>query len=309
MNRLRGQLADYLEMRRALGFALVRDGKPLAQFLDFLEDQGTDTVTIDAALAWASMPGGGRSWMGWRMSIVRSFAAHLHTIDPAHQVLPAGLLPAGSHRMVPYLYSDADIAALVEAADTLRYPLGRATYRTLIGLLATTGMRVGEALASDDPDLDPEVGVLTVRKAKSQTSRIVPLHASTLAAPAAYQGSRRTLTPRPPITTPGLFVSTAGTRLAYVNMSATFPKLLTRAGISARSGACRPRIHDPRHSFAVATLIGWYRDGGDVAARLPLLSTHLGHSDPKSTYWYLHAAPELLALAADRLNGHRDGRP
>jgi integrase len=101
-----------------------------------------------------------------------------------------------------------------------------------------------------------------------------------------------------------LFVSTPGTRLIYVNVSATFVKLVGRAGLTPRSASCRPRPHDLRHSFAVATRLDWYRDGGDVAARLPLLSTYLGHVEPANTYWYLHAAPELLAEAAQRLDRH-----
>jgi len=98
------------------------------------------------------------------------------------------------------------------------------------------------------------------------------------------------------VTTPALLLSTAGTRLAYVNVSVVFPKLVARAGIAARSGRCRPRLHDMRHSFAVATLLGWYRDGGPIPPRLPRLSTYLGHTEPKNTYWYLH---EGSGIASD----------
>jgi len=300
------RLEEYLRIRRSLGFKLARDGKLLAQFIGYLHERGTDTITIDHAVAWVGLPAGaGRGWLAFRMSVVRGFAAYLHTLDPAVPVPPADLFPSGPHRAVPYLYSDDELAALVAATDTLRYPLQRATYRTLICLLAVTGLRVGEAIGLDDDDFDTEHGVLTVT-GKFGKPRQVPLHPSSVAALAAYRRNRKTAHPRPG--TPALFVSTPGTRLINVSVNATFVKLIGRAGLAPRSGACRPRPHDLRHSFAVATLLGWYRDGGDVAARLPLLSTYLGHVDPTSTYWYLHAAPELLAEAAQRLDAHLGGR-
>jgi integrase len=240
------------------------------------------------------------------MSVVRGFTAYLHTLDPAVPVPPAGLFPPGPHRAVPYLYSADELAALLTATDTLRYPLQRATYRTLIGLLAVTGLRVGEGVRLNDADLDDEHGVLTVT-GKFDKLRQVPLHPSSVAALRAYQRQRRAAHPRP--STPALLVSTPGTRLSYVNVSATFVKLVRRAGLAPRSASCRPRPHDLRHSFAVDTLLDWYRDGGDVAARLPLLSTYLGHVEPANTYWYLHAAPELLTEAARRLDQHLAGDP
>ena len=253
-------------------------------------------------MAWVSLPAGGRGWLAFRMSVVRGFAAYLHTLDPAVPVPPAGLFPPGPHRAVPYLYSDDELAALLAATDTLRYPLQRATYRTLIGLLAVTGLRVGEAIGLDDADLDDEHGVLTRHRQVRQAppGPAAPQRgrgAARLPAPPAgrrihARAPRRCWCPRP------------GTRLIYVNVSATFVKLVRRAGLAPRSASCRPRPHDLRHSFAVATLLDWYRDGGDVAARLPLLSTYLGHVEPANTYWYLHAAPELLAEAAHRLDAH-----
>lgn len=311
MNTLRGELADYLTMRRSLGYSLRRDEKLLGQFLTFLEDREDEAITAEAALTWASLPGGGPAWLSMRMSVVRGFARHMHALDPAHQVPPTRLLPPARHRAVPYLYSDLDVTMLMDATAGLRYPLGAATYRTLIGLLSATGLRIGEALALDDGDLDLDLDteVLTVHKSKTNRSRIVPLHPSTVAALTEYQRQRHVLAPRPVITTPALFVSTTGTRLAYVNVSVAFVKLVARAGITARCGSCRPRPHDLRHAFAVSTLLDWYADGGDIAARLPLLSTYLGHREPKNTYWYLQASPELLALAAHRLDEHREGRP
>ena len=300
------RLEEYLRIRRSLGFKLARDGKLLAQFIGYLHERGTDTITIDHAVAWVGLPAGaGRGWLTFRMSAVRGFAAYLHTLDPAVPVPPADLFPSGPHRAVPYLYSDDELAALVAATDTLRYPLQRATYRTLICLLAVTGLRVGEAIGLDDADFDTEHGVLTVT-GKFGKPRQVPLHPSSVAALGTYRRRRKKAHPHP--STPALLVSTPGTRLINVDVNATFVKLVGCAGLAPRSASCRPRPHDLRHTFAVATLLDWYRDGGDVAARLPLLSTFLGHVDPTSTYWYLHAAPELLAEAAQRLDAHLGGR-
>lgn len=299
MTALRPAVADYLRLRRSLGFGLVRHEKLLHQFVDWLADQGIDTVTVDAALAWASLPGGSASWLGLRMLVVRGFARYLHTLDPAVQVPPPDLLPGRSHRAVPYLYSGADIAALLAQATRLRTPLHVATIQTLIGLLSVTGMRIGEVVALDDTDFDPSEAVLTVRHAKSGKQRLIPLHPSTVDALAGYRLLRRSVFPRPACD--ALLLSSAGTRLTTIGAGAAFTKLARRAGLQPRSGACRPRPHDLRHTFAVNTLLGWYRDGGDVAARLPLLSTYLGHTEPANTYWYLSAAPELLAEAASRL--------
>jgi integrase len=232
-----------------------------------------------------------------RLSVVRGFARWLRFLDPATQVPPSGLLPPKPHRAVPYLYSSDDLTALINAAEGLRTPLRALTYQTLIGLLAVSGLRIGEAIRLDLGDFDARRGVLTV------TGR---LHPATTAALRNYLHHRGR---HPQVSTKAVFVSTAGTRLLYVNVSVTFVKLAARAGLKARSAKCHPRIHDLRHSFTVNTLLDWYRDGGDVQARLPLLPAYLGHVDPKSTYWYLQAAPELPALAGQRLDDHLEGRP
>ena len=149
--------------------------------------------------------------------------------------------------------------------------------------------------------------MLIVRHAKFGKQRLLPLHPATVTALQSCRRLRGQVFPRP--SSDALLVSSTGGRLRYVNVSQTFVTLARRAGLAARSGDCRPRPHDLRHPFAVATLLDWYRDGGDVAARLPLLSACLGHVEPASTYWYLHAAPELLAEAARRLGPGPGARP
>ncbi|HSS10907.1 MAG TPA: tyrosine-type recombinase/integrase, partial [Acidimicrobiales bacterium] len=209
---------------------------------------------------------------------VRGLARYLSTVDPSAQIPPTDLLAGRSHRATPYPYSDGDVAALMEATRALRTPLRKATYYTLVGLLAVTGMRVGEAIRLDRDDVDWRRGVVTIRETKFNKTREIPLHPTTKARLADYDGRREALCPRP--ATRALFVSTAGTRLLYCGVHWTWLRLVRMAGLEPRSPSCRPRIHDLRHRFAVRTLIGWYRDGGDVQARLPLLSTLLGHVDP-----------------------------
>lgn len=230
--------------------------------------------------------------------MVRGFARHLVTLDPACQIPPAGLLAAPSHRPPPYIYSAEEIAALVHAAGTIGAPLPSATLQALISLIAASGLRLGEALALDRAGVGPDAAVLTVT-GKNDQVRLVPVHPSTVSMLAGYAARRDRLCPAP--ASPAFFITTTGRRAQQRGVQETFARLLALAGIGTPPGRRRPRIHDLRHTFAVATLTGWYRDGADVAARLPVLSAYLGHSCPEATYWYLQATPELLALAAGRL--------
>jgi integrase len=185
------------------------------------------------------------------------------------------------------------------ATRRLGDPMRCHTYYAFVGLLISTGLRVGEAIRLDCHDLDPDAGLLRVVDSKFGKSREIPLHASTVGELDRYRRRRDRCWPGPK--SPAFFLNAAGTRLAYSTVRSTFQGLLRHAGLRTHPGRGNPRIHDTRHTFAVNTLIGWYRDGADVNALLPLLSTYLGHVDPKSTYWYLSATPELLGLAAQRL--------
>ncbi|WP_445183484.1 tyrosine-type recombinase/integrase [Pseudonocardia sp. Cha107L01] len=306
---LRDGLVDYLALRRALGYRLDRPEKLLGQFLDHLEHAGQSRITVAAALDWAQRPAGGgdSNWWAYRLSAVRGFATYLHTLDPEHEVPAAGLLPQRPHRASPYLYSAADITALVAATSSLRTPLRRATFATLIGLLAVTGIRVGEAIALDRGDVDLTAGRLVVCHGKFGKTRELALHPTTIDALRRYQRLRDRLAP--PTGTPALLVSAAGTRLLYCNVHHAFHRLVNRAGLTPRAGSCRPRIHDLRHSFAVAAMLEAYAAGQDGQTRLTLLSTWLGHVHPASTYWYLSASPELMAVAGQRLEAHLASRP
>lgn len=300
MSQLSGHAADYLALRRALGFKLAKEGRLLPDFAAFAEAAGAGTVTVDLAARWAAKPEGTSPvWAAQRLSMVRGFARYLQTVDPAAQVPPADLLPARTRRAIPYLYSDTEIAALMAAARALRNPLKAATFETLIGLLAVTGMRGSEAMRLDRGDLDAAAGLLTVRATKFRKSRQLPLHQTTLAALGAYQAQLDQLCPAP--ATASILVSTTGARLCHETVQPAFRRLLRQAGVGQDTPRARPTIHGLRHSFAVKTLLGWYQDGQDVQARMPALSTYLGHTGPAATYWYLTGTPELLALAAGRL--------
>jgi integrase/recombinase XerD len=307
MSALAEHAQNYLQVRRALGFKLVGEGRLLAEFVAFADAAGQRTVTTSSALEWARRPtSGSPNYLSRRLRAVRGFARYLKALDPACEVPPLELLPANKYRPAPYLYSEEEILALMAAARRLRPPLRAATFETLIGLLACTGLRIGEAIGLDRDDVDPDHRVLIVRDSKFGKSREVLLHESTVRALDDYAQRRDQLCPD--IRERSFFITTRGTRLAHPTVYGPFRALLEQAGVKHPSPTRRVRIHDLRHSFSVKTLLGWYRDGADVAAWMPLLSTYLGHVDPAATYWYLSAAPELLALAAQRLEQATEGR-
>lgn len=304
MSHLRNALADYLTMRRALGYKMDKAERLLGQFTAFAEDRGETHVRTETALAWATRPAGAAAiWISRRLAEVRLFARHLHALDGVSEVPPADLLPAKTRRATPYLYTPQEIAALMQATAILRGSHVQATYRTLIGLLAATGMRIGEAISLDRDDFDAGAGMVTIRHGKFDKARALPLHPTTVAALDAYLRLDDRPRPEGPQI---LLISSRGKRLGYGTVHWVFHKLLHHCAIVPRSAACRPRIHDLRHSFAVSTIADEYR-AGDPGSRLAILSTYLGHADPGDTYWYLSAAPELLALAGERLERHLEG--
>ena len=215
-----------------------------------------------------------------RLGAVRGFARYLHEVDPGVEVPAADLLPDRPRRAVPYLYTDPQILGLMQAASTLRTSHRAATFRTLFGPLVVTGMRIGEAIALDRSDFNADLGTLTIRNGKFGKSRELPLHPSTTSALTRYL--RRRDRPRPAGPIDALLLSNAGTRLLVANVQSTFRRLRARAGILPRSAACRPRLHDIRHSFAVATVLDAYQTDDDAGRRLALLATYLGHYAERS---------------------------
>lgn len=300
MSALEQALADYLQLRHSLGHELAEAGWLLPGFVAYLEAHDSPTVTIEAALGWAQQSNASRvSTVGpRRMTAVRGFARYLAGFDAGTEIPPLGLMPYRQRWRQPFIYSPADIDAVMgQARSSISSPLRAATYNTLIGLLAASGLRIGEAIKLDGSDVDWAQGVLLIRESKFGKSRLVPLQASSMQALDAYCTLRNELQARPK--EPSFFVSQTRKRLLYAVVCPTFRHLIDAAGVGAGEPS-PPRLHDLRHTFAVRTLLDWYRSGEDVQARMPSLSTYLGHREPASTYWYLSTAPELLALAAAR---------
>ena len=303
MSELRRALNEYLALRRALGFKLVTQGGLLHNFVDFAERQGASFITRDLALRWATAPPLVQPFR-WkaRLDVVRGFAKHRVGIDPRTEIPPLGLLPYRYRRKAPYAYSDGQIQRLREAAQQLRSPRGlrAATFSTLFGLLAVTGLRISECLALDRQDVDLAEGILVVRHTKFGKSRLVPVHPSTRTALNHYATLRDQILPR--LKDTRFLVSEQGTRLTKSYTQQLFLKLSRRIGLRSPTALHGPRIQDLRHGFAIRTLQRLYRAGADVERHLPVLATYLGHNCVTHTYWYLTATPELLRLALGRLD-------
>jgi integrase/recombinase XerD len=299
MRALRQELEDYLRVRRRLGFKLGSDQRLLEDFVGFLEQVGASRVSSELAVMWAQRPVDAHPhrW-GQRLSIVRVFARYVATLDPASEVPSTELLQARRPRVAPYIYSPAEINALIDAAGQLTPPLRAASYRTVIGLMATTGLRLGEALGLERQDVDLTDGALHVR-ARQHKQREVPLHPTATRALRGYARQRDRHWPQPQ--SPAFFLNTRGVRLADREFNHYFAQLIRQIGLEGAGERARPRPHDLRHTLAVRTLLDWIEAGEDVGRRMPELSTFIGHVQPESTSWYLQAVPELMALIAGRL--------
>lgn len=306
MSTLEKAVGEYLRVRQALGFKLHNTRRLLPQFIAFMARRKAKFITTDLVLQWATLPRGCHpgNWAR-RLTAVRCFARFYKGIDPRTEIPPTGVLPRRYRRKARDLPSDTDTLNLLRAATRVRSPKGlwASTHTTLLGLLATTGMRVGEAVALDREDVDFRARVITIRDAKFGKSRIVPIHVSTVKALRAYARRRDTVVPHS--TASSFFVSERGARLTAKFVGKKYLVLARQAGIRATRGSAGPRLHDLRHRFAIRTMLAWYRAGVNVEQRLPALSTYLGHSNSANTYWYISATPELLGLAVKRLDRAR----
>jgi integrase len=303
---LREALAQYVTVRRALGTRLTEPSITLGQFVDFLECQESSRITTVLALRWAMAPQKvQRATWARRLSMVRQFATWLSAFDPQTEVPPRRLLPSRRRRNRPHIYTDPEIRGLMAEAARLQSPTGLRplTYMTMIGLLASTGLRPGEALALDKPDVDLENGILSIRQTKFGKSRFVPLDPSTREALRQYAERRDALCIRH--RSPSFLLAENGKRIHGGVARRTFVTISCAIGLRPPmvQGRCGrgPRLQDFRYTFATQRLVEWYRSGLDVERELPKLSTYLGHVAIGLTYWYIEAVPELLALAAKRL--------
>lgn len=290
----------YLALRRKLGAQLERQGRLLLNFARYADRTGHHgPVSTELAVRWAKLPEKALpNYWARRLDVVRGFARNERAHDSRTEIPAVGLLGPSRRRIQPHIYSDNEIAALLQAATALP-PAGSLrprTYATLFGLLASTGLRVSEAIRLTCTDVDLIGGVLTVSKTKFNKSRLVPLHPSTTKALEDYAVARDRRYPH----APAFFVSTRGMALKYDTVKDTFVELRRGLAWLSRGGRSSPRIYDLRHTFACRRLLAWYEEGGDINLKLPALSTYLGHVQVSDTYWYLTAIPDLMAVACAR---------
>ncbi len=285
----------------------------LSSIIEDFEREEAEFITTNLALRWACQPEHvQRATWARRLGMVRQFASWLSAFDPRTEVPPKRILNARHRRNNPYIFTDQKIEHLMAEAARLPSPKGlRAlTHVTLIGLLAATGLRPGEAIALDVPDVDLKNGILAIRETKFGKSRFVPVAGSTCAALARY--AERRLELFDDLQEDGFLISECGTRLHPCVARRTFAKISCAIGLrKAMEGRCigrGPRLQDFRHTFATRKIIEWYRAGLDVERELPKLATYLGHVDVGHTYWYIEAVPELLQLATEQMGG-REGEP
>jgi integrase len=288
--------ARYLALRRAVGYKLRDDGLLLEGLIAYADRAGCKHLSAEVALGWASGAGSDSSHQR-RLSVARGFATYLQTFDPATEIAPRGLGPLiDRRRRRPRIYTDDEIAALMVAARAGQAPLTASSAATLIGLGAACGLRPAELYRLRCADIDLAAGQLAVMDSKGGRGRLLPLHPSTTDALAAHLELRRA-TPTPDHDV--CFVTATGEPIS-AGFARRFRQLVESTGIATPPG--RPaRVGDLRHTFTVATLLGWHRAGVDVGRRLPVLSAYLGHRCPQSTYWYLEAVPELMAAVAQRV--------
>ena len=313
MNALRKAVHEYLEMRRNLGFKMIRAETHLLDFVSFLEQQQAPFITQALALAWAQLPASAQpSYWARRLSDVRIFARHHKAADPRTEIPAPGLLPFQPRRARPHLYSDHEIRDLLHAAREMSYSYERGALRPwvfycLFGLLSVSGLRVDEARNLEVRDVDLDAALLTVRVAKFDRIRLVPLHSSTCEVLADYIARRKRHWQGRPVSD-YLFVSSTGNQLDGADIRRTFYALSRQIGLRGATDSHGPRLHDMRHRFANRTLVNWYRRDQDPERLLPILSTFLGHVHIADTFWYLEATPELMREAMRRLESRWEGR-
>ena len=302
MMTMHAAVEAYLAVRRELGFALRIEGQELGRFARYADEVGhKGPVTTEVAVRWATLPDhASRLYQARRLDIVRRFARYQVTFAPETEIPPEGLLGPSYGRLEPHIYWDSEINALISLASQLGPSGGLRpyTYTTLFSLLACTGLRISEALALTQSDVDLDEGVITVVAGKFHRERLVPVHPTTAQALRDYSARRNQYCRTPRVAT--FFMSMCETSLKYQKVNDTFTNLRLQLGWTVGRGARPPRIHDLRHTMIVRCLLRWYEDGSDIDRKIAALSTYVGHVKVSDTYWYLTAIPELLAAGASR---------
>jgi integrase len=306
---LHARAEQYLAERHRLGFNDGTVAYSLRGFVRHIEVLGhRGALTIEVMTDWARRDSHGsndpHTWAR-RLKHLRSFARWLRQFEPLTEIPDHTIFGRIDERQAPHIYSEPEIGDLLAAARRL----GPATaprgivFETLFGLVASCGLRIGEALSLRNADVDLRHGMLLIRKAKFGKSRQVPMHPSTIEALRRY---RRTLdmAGEPAEPEAAFFIGTRGQRhglpLGDRQVHRVFVELREQLGWRNRGNHHAPRIHDLRHTFVVRRITQWQTQGVDVDQAMLALSTYVGHAEVGNTYWYLSAAPELMTVAADR---------
>ena len=303
-----GRMAEeYLALRRSLGFKLIDAEYVLRWFIDFMRREHKAHITTESVLRWIHSSNISPATKNSRFTTIRKFAQYAHALDEHHEVPANRLVTYRTRRPAPHIYSEGEVLRLLQACLTLASVNGlcRHTYYTVLGLLAVTGMRISEATSLSRDDVDLATGIITIRQAKFNKTRSIPVHASVVRVLRTYLHRRDEIFGHNNRSV--FFLSDLGNGFTSGVLRCEFLRISHRIGLRKPNQRHGPRIHDLRHTFAVRTVMRWYREGADVEQQLPLLSTYLGHSKPSDTYWYLSSVPELVALAAQRLEGHQGG--
>lgn len=294
-------LTDFITLRRKLGCQFREQARILAEFDGFVaraRHDGVPTTELACDFATAN-PGLAGSGQRQRFQLVRQFYDYLATFEPRTPVLDPRELRSPRTRFIAHIYAVAELGRLLQEARTIsrRNPIRGITLHAIVGLAASTGLRIGEIVRLDRADVHLETGVLTLRRSKFAKDRLVPVHPSTLEALRRYASVRDARYSQSG--SAAFFLTLRGERFARGTLEGDFCQLTRRAGLR-RALARGPRFHDLRHTFAVRRLVAWYEEGADVQAMLPVLATYMGHVCYSDTAYYLQATAELLGIAADR---------
>jgi integrase/recombinase XerD len=308
MTRLSKAVQGYLTMRYQLGYKLERATYVLNGFATYAKQKKVSHITTKVALEYATQNHNAAppSWAS-RLGIIRRFALYMRLLDPLTEVPPPNLLPYSYRRRSPYIYSDSDILKILKSCNILlNHPLDAKTYYTLLGLIAVTGLRPGEALNLKSDSVDMTLGIITIRDSKFRKTRKVPVHKSTIKKLQEYVKYRDQYFKKK--TSTYFFVNKRGYGLQARTVRQIFNKICIHAGLMNKRKHVRPRLMGLRHTFAVKTLENCYLDGLNAEIVMPILSTYLGHENPIHTYWYLSATPELFGLMNARLEKKFGGK-
>jgi integrase len=305
---LQARVDDYLAERHRLGFQLISLDTLLADFAKFVADRHHNgPLTVDLMADWARKGKGGlgtpETWYR-RMVVLRRFIRYLQQFEPQTEMPEASIFGPEPGRVAPHIYREEEIVELMAAARQIGPggSLRPATFETLFGLMASTGLRISEAIHLRDTDVDLRRGMLIVWQTKFAKSRQLPLHPSTVEALARYRRQRKRHVPTMADTP--FFIGSRGRRLGQPlgdrQVHRVFNALRDSLEWVNRGAHAAPRLHDLRHTFAVRRLMRWHSEGADVDQMMLALSTYLGHTKISHTYWYLSAVPELMALAGGK---------